>query len=123
MGLRVVCSGAPPKKSMAETLFEADGDLGTGEEVAAPLVNGDEDPYRERSSEVSRSRDALEANEVIELRSLLLARLELLVVRLRRYCDADGAMGLGLQGGSRRSKATRFQSGLRLRRSVTVYLG
>lgn len=37
-----------------------------------------------------RSREALLAKEATELRSLLLERLVVLVVRLRRNCGADG---------------------------------
>lgn len=77
------------------TLLGVEGDLVTGEEKAAPLVRGDEEPAGDRSSGASRSRDALVVKEANELRSLALERLEVLVVRFRRNCGAEAGMGFG----------------------------
>ena len=83
----MVCSGAPPNKSTVETLVERAGDLGIGEE---------DEPRKDRSSELSRSREALLVRETNELRNLLgLDRLLVLVVRLRRNSGEGGAMGFG----------------------------
>ena len=90
MGLVVVSSGAPPKRSTEVTPAEAEG-----EEVAIPLVMGEEDSRSERSSESSRRGDALAARETTELRMRLLERLLELVVRLRRKSGFDGAMDTG----------------------------